>query len=55
MNKLLDRINVAVQAGNVGEGSEKLMIFCLHSESGKTNMDVIVNCPGGPATMAQTW
>lgn len=51
----MNRTNITVQSAKVVEDNEKLLDFCLHSESARANMQIIANChgqlEGGPPTM----
>lgn len=42
----MNRIDVAIQSANVDESNRKLLNLCLHNESARTNVSVVVNCHG---------
>lgn len=44
MEKLINRINVAIQSVKVGEGNGYLLHLCMHNESVRTNVCVVVYC-----------
>lgn len=54
LNKLVNRITVAVRSAYVGESNEFLLNYCLHNENVRSSAHVIMYPDGyldGPATL----